>query len=159
MARRRDVGTQHRKINAPEGCRHGTHRWDGLHTRHLLESTHTNTYKHVRILTINYAMPRCAWRAPHTQTQMLSVSLSLSLQLLGLFRLKFACCMWERQTTAPPLYEINTCPAARTRVWACALDVWSSPPLTPAGRASTACGCGALNRLVVWSPAGVRGID
>ena len=26
------------------GCRHGTHKWDGLHTRHLLESTHTNTH-------------------------------------------------------------------------------------------------------------------
>ena len=24
-------------INAPEGFRHGTHKWDGLHTRHLLE--------------------------------------------------------------------------------------------------------------------------
>ena len=23
-----------------------THKWDGLHTRHLLESTHTNTHKH-----------------------------------------------------------------------------------------------------------------
>ena len=48
-------------INAPEGCQHGTlyvltrlggvptrhtHKWDGLHTRHLLESTHTNTHKH-----------------------------------------------------------------------------------------------------------------
>ena len=35
-------------INAPEGCRHArhTHKWDGLHTRHLLESTHTNTHKH-----------------------------------------------------------------------------------------------------------------
>jgi len=39
-------------FNAPEGCRHGTHT-NGtayilyqllLHTRHLLESTHTNTY-------------------------------------------------------------------------------------------------------------------
>ena len=35
-------------VNAPEGCRHATrhtthtHKWDGLHTRHLLESTHTN---------------------------------------------------------------------------------------------------------------------
>jgi hypothetical protein len=32
-----------------------------------------------------------------------------------------------------------------------ALDAWLSPPLTPAGRASAACGCGALNLLVVWS--------
>ena len=32
---------------------------------------------------INYAMPRCAWWAPHTQTQMLSVSLSLLILLLG----------------------------------------------------------------------------
>ena len=32
-------------INAPEGCQHGTHTIDGLHTRHLLESTHTNTHK------------------------------------------------------------------------------------------------------------------
>ena len=23
-----------------------THKWDGLNTRHLLESTHTNTHKH-----------------------------------------------------------------------------------------------------------------
>ena len=33
--------------NAPEGCRHGTHsEWDGLHTRHLLESTHAHTHTH-----------------------------------------------------------------------------------------------------------------
>ena len=28
-----------------------THTWDGLHTRHLLESTHTNTHKH----TVRYS--------------------------------------------------------------------------------------------------------
>ena len=32
------------------GCRHARHthtdKWDGLHTRHLLESTHTNTHRH-----------------------------------------------------------------------------------------------------------------
>ena len=40
-------------IYAPEGCQHGTHAntWDGLHTRHLLESTHTNTHKH----TVRYS--------------------------------------------------------------------------------------------------------
>ena len=26
-----------------------THKWDGLNTRHLLESTHTNTHKHKQI--------------------------------------------------------------------------------------------------------------
>ena len=38
-------------INAPEGCRHGTHTTVGRptrHTRHLLESTHTNTHTHKR---------------------------------------------------------------------------------------------------------------
>ena len=47
-------------INAPEGwlpTRH-THKWDGLHTRHLLESTehtqtHTNTHKHTQSTTHN----------------------------------------------------------------------------------------------------------
>ena len=34
LTRRRGVPTRH------------THKWDGLHTRHLLESTHTNTHKH-----------------------------------------------------------------------------------------------------------------
>ena len=28
-----------------------THKWDGLHTRHLLESTHTNTHKHTQTHT------------------------------------------------------------------------------------------------------------
>ena len=45
------------QVNAPEGCRHGTHTWDGLHTRHLLESTHTNTHKH----TARPDKVRCGW--------------------------------------------------------------------------------------------------
>ena len=30
-----------------------THKWDGLHTRHLLESTHTNTHKHTNKHTVH----------------------------------------------------------------------------------------------------------
>ena len=37
--------SSHVIINATEGCRHGTTQWDGVHTRHLLESTHTK-YTH-----------------------------------------------------------------------------------------------------------------
>ena len=33
-------------IYAPEGCQKGTHNGDGLHARHLLESTHTSTHNH-----------------------------------------------------------------------------------------------------------------
>jgi hypothetical protein len=52
---------------------HGTHTgWDGLHTRHLLESTHTNTHKHTQTQTNTQrsARPdkvRCGlmpWRRP-----------------------------------------------------------------------------------------------
>ena len=36
-----------------------THKWDGLHTRHLFESTHTNTHKHTQTHTNTHK---------HTQT-------------------------------------------------------------------------------------------
>jgi hypothetical protein len=31
-------------IHAPEGCPHGTHTSDGLHTRHPLERTHSKKH-------------------------------------------------------------------------------------------------------------------
>ena len=30
-----------------------THNWDGLHTRHLLESTHTNTHKQSYLIRLS----------------------------------------------------------------------------------------------------------
>jgi len=53
--RRRGVPTRH------------THKWDGLHTRHLLQSTHTNTHKH----TMQPDKVQCGlmpWRHPHLAT-------------------------------------------------------------------------------------------
>ena len=38
-------------INAPEVPTRHTHKWDGLNTRHLLESTHTQTHTHTQTNT------------------------------------------------------------------------------------------------------------
>jgi len=47
-ASRRSVCTYLTRVTRRRGAhtRRHTHKWDGLHTRHLLASTHTNTHKH-----------------------------------------------------------------------------------------------------------------